>query len=71
LITLVEGVHSIGCVHNDLKLDNICVGYPQPSDESEMHELKLIDFGLATSYVEKQSLFHEPKTAEDHIKLST
>lgn len=49
----MEGVHSIGCVHNDLKLDNICVGYPQPADESEMHELKLIDFGLATSYVEK------------------
>jgi serine/threonine protein kinase len=70
LVTLIEQIHTIGIVHNDIKLDNICVGYPQPSDESEMHELKIIDFGLATSYVEKQCLFNEPKCDQDHIKFS-
>jgi len=26
LMSLMEEFHSIGCVYNDLKLDNICVG---------------------------------------------
>jgi serine/threonine protein kinase len=61
-------VHSIGCIYNDLKLDNICVGYP---DESELDVLKLIDFGLATSYVLKENLFKEPLEDKYHIKETT
>ena len=61
-------MHSIGCIYNDLKLDNICVGYP---DESEINVLKMIDFGLATSYVIKDNLFKEPLEDKSHIKETT
>jgi len=32
MVTLLEEFHSIGYVHNDLKLDNICVGMPTIND---------------------------------------
>ena len=37
-------MHSIGYVHNDLKLENILVGNKDPSI------IYLIDFGLSTPY---------------------
>lgn len=58
MVSLIEEFHSIGCVHNDLKLDNICVGMPGLSDN--LTSLKLIDFGIATSYSKRTSLFKVP-----------
>ena len=62
----MEQVHSIGVVYNDLKLDNICVGLPTLLDEK--FELKLIDFGLSSSYVTINSIFKEPTDPKHHIK---
>ena len=57
LISLMEQFHSIGCIYNDLKLDNICVG--DFSDDKKC-DLKLIDFGLTTSYATAKSVYQEP-----------
>lgn len=48
LIDLIERLHSINLVHNDLKLENIVVGIRDPS------QLFLIDFGLTQSLVNEQ-----------------
>ena len=53
-------------MHNDLKLDNICVGSPNAGDK--LVQLKLIDFGIATSYVKKKSIFREPVDDEEHVE---
>ena len=65
----MEQLHSIGCVHNDLKLDNICVGGSY--DDDELDQLKLIDFGIASSYVKKERIFREPRNDDDHIECTT
>ena len=46
---MLEQLHSIGMIYNDLKLDNILV-----SKESTDNQIliKLIDFGLATTFVD-------------------
>ena len=46
LIHLYQKLHSIGIVHNDLKLDNVLTSLEDPS------QLVLIDFGMATSYLD-------------------
>ncbi len=46
LIDLIEKLHSVNLVHNDLKLENIVVGVRDPS------QLHLIDFGLTQSLVD-------------------
>ena len=51
LITLLEQIHSVGYIYNDLKPDNICVGEYRLTNT--IHKLKLIDFGLATLYLKK------------------
>ena len=68
IIDLLEDLHSIGVIHNDLKLNNLCVGGPKSDDE--LDELKLIDFGIASSYVTKENLFREPTSPEHHILKS-
>ena len=65
LISLLEQFHSIGCVYNDLKLDNICVGGSGRNDPK--CNLKLIDFGLVTSYVKLESIYKEPAILDHHI----
>ena len=55
---MLEKVHEIGFVYNDLKEDNICVGFPEESNPSI---LKLIDFGVCTKYLDE---------AGNHIQLS-
>lgn len=40
-------MHELGYVHNDIKLDNILVGYEDPS------MLYLIDFGLTCKYLDE------------------
>lgn len=39
-------MHSLGWVHNDIKLENILIGYRDPS------KIYLIDFGLSQAYLE-------------------
>ena len=47
---MIEKLHSIGYVYNDLKLDNLCVG---AAKEGNPELLKLIDFGLCTKYMDR------------------
>lgn len=47
LIDLIEKLHSVNLVHNDLKLENIVVGIRDPS------KLHLIDFGLTQTFVDE------------------
>lgn len=54
---MLKDFHSCGYVYNDLKPENICVGdhiknFKDFRDLS-LHQLKLIDFGLASSYLYK------------------
>ena len=42
-------MHRLGYVHNDIKLDNILMGFKDPE------VLYLIDFGLATKYLDEDS----------------
>ena len=39
-------MHSLGYVHNDLKLDNILLGHKDPD------QIYLIDFGLACRFLD-------------------
>jgi serine/threonine protein kinase len=41
----LKDLHSIGYVHNDLKLENLVVGNKDPN------KIYLIDFGLASSFM--------------------
>lgn len=40
-------MHDLGYIHNDIKLDNILIGYKDPS------QLYLIDFGLTCKYLDE------------------
>ena len=62
LVTLLEQFHSVGYIYNDLKPENICVGVHD--NESSLHHLKLIDFGLATPYLESDGNHIEPGKSE-------
>ena len=48
LLKLLEDLHSIGYVHNDLKPDNILVG--KHGERGDLSHIKLIDFGMAKKY---------------------
>ena len=50
---MLQQVHQIGLVYNDLKLDNILVGDCHNSTES-LADIRLIDFGLSTDYLDSQ-----------------
>ena len=48
LITLIEKLHEVGYIYNDLKGDNICL---TTHDETiAAGQLKLIDFGKCSKY---------------------
>ena len=71
LIDSLRLIHEVGYTYNDLKLDNIMVGYDQelPND-SETNifagkTLHLIDFGFASKYVDKKNGEHLPKRDTD------
>ena len=56
----LQNIHEAGYVYNDLKLDNIMIGYgkkPIKSNEGksllEGFSLHLVDFGFATKYISK------------------
>ena len=44
MINIIEKFHETGYIFNDIKPDNICI------DLENKHQLRLIDFGLVTSY---------------------
>ena len=49
ILHIFERLHSIGVIYNDLKMDNILVS---DGTSETLHQLKLIDFGLATRYLD-------------------
>lgn len=49
---MLQKVHQIGLVYNDLKLDNIMVGDSDNSPES-LADIRLIDFGLSSKYIDE------------------
>ena len=67
LTDLLKDFHSCGYIYNDLKPENICVGDHvrnyRDFHDLNLHELKLIDFGLSSSYLEKNA-----KGEKIHIK---
>ena len=58
LLSIFEKLHSIGYIHNDIKADNICVGYHL---EAHPTWVKLIDFGMSSKYLQQD---------QTHIKRS-
>ena len=52
LVRRLEQLHSIGILHNDLKLQNIVIGRGP-----EENNIKLIDFGISTSCIKNPSKF--------------
>ena len=69
MITLLECVHKMGMVFNDLKLDNLMVDYGDqlPVDSKNIENstdvfegctISLVDFGFVTSVVDKQTRQH-------------
>ena len=48
LTRILERVHQLGFIYNDLKLDNIIIG---THAVNTTHQIRLIDFGLATRYL--------------------
>ena len=48
-------MHEVGCIHNDLKLDNFLVGL---NDASTIY---LIDFGLSSTYITPEGTHMEKK----------
>ena len=56
LLDQIKLIHDTGYTFNDIKLDNILVGYPSVlGDYKEfLHKIKIIDFGLAIKYVNEK-----------------
>ena len=82
LVSILESIHDLGFVYNDLKPDNILVGdlsliaklygkekSPCKPKEMNLHKLRLIDFGLVTNYLDEQGN-HIPDGKEDKFKGS-
>jgi len=54
LISRVEYIHSKNLIHRDIKPSNFVMGL----DRRHLNEVYIIDFGLATRYVESKNLQH-------------
>lgn len=52
IINILERIHEAGYVYNDMKFDNILVGNYK-NNEDTMHEIRMVDFGFASQYVDK------------------
>ena len=62
MLNCFEKVHRAGFVYNDLKLDNIMVGFGQKlpdkyvDDDAFLNiDINLIDFGFSTPYVNRKT----------------
>ena len=64
MVQILEELHSFGIVYNDIKSDNICVGEHGQIDPGQ---LKLIDFGLCTKYLDKDGKHLENKNINEFI----
>ena len=55
MIDQIQMIHEAGFSYNDIKLDNILVGYPKEvkNHKDFLHNIKLVDFGLAKKYLDK------------------
>ena len=62
LVRRLEQLHSLGITHNDLKLQNIVVG-----TGPEENNIKLIDFGISSSYIKSPIKWCDPQTDMEHI----
>ena len=60
LLEIMEKIHESGYTYNDLKLDNILVGDVDQTLE-RMHEIRLIDFGFAERFRDKEGNHIEEK----------
>lgn len=65
LLDQIKLIHEAGYTFNDIKLDNILVGYPATMRDHKdfLDKIKIIDFGLAMKYVNEQGQ-HIPETKQ-------
>ena len=67
LTDVLKDFHSCGYIYNDLKPENICVGDHVKNykdvHELNLHQIKLIDFGLSSPY-----LVENDDGEKEHIK---
>ena len=71
LLTQLECIHAAGYIHNDLKLNNMMVGYQSNFPEFFTNQnifrdatVHLIDFGCATLFQNKYGVHYEQKTTD-------
>ena len=72
MLDIIEKIHSAGYTYNDLKLDNLLIGFKDrlPSNYTsenvfENLSLHLIDYGFATRFVNKYTGEHIAKDQVD------
>ena len=63
MLKLIEGIHSAGFTYNDLKLDNVLVGFQNKIQSNKPNcfedcSLHLVDFGFATRFIDKKTRKH-------------
>ena len=68
LLSVFQEIHSVGYAYNDLKLDNIMVGYGQKLLKLKENEQKsslegvtlhLVDFGYSSKFIRKEKHINE------------
>ena len=77
-MNILEQVHGAGYVFNDLKLDNLMLDFDadvdymvnSEDDIFDTHNVNLIDFGFATSYLRADSNEHISKKKADTFRGS-
>lgn len=67
MLRMLEGIHAAGFTYNDIKLDNVLVGFqnkmnPESRNCFDNCTLHLVDFGFAQRYIDKKTRQHiEPQ----------
>lgn len=57
MLEALEYLHMCGIVHRDLKPENIMVELDDSGDTTEVHQVKLADFGLSKIIVPGEIMF--------------
>jgi serine/threonine protein kinase len=75
LLDILEMIHNAGYIYNDLKLDNILLGYEQklPADCTQGNcvskiSINLVDFGFSTRYIDEKTGKHMGSETEDYFR---